>query len=100
MRLMFPADGNSQKKHSNQPIVIASICEQLSEGNKNITGVMIESHINEGRQEVPKEGPGGLKWGVSITDACVGWDVTVDMLTSLNKVIHLSPFPGTWLTRL
>jgi hypothetical protein len=87
---MLSADGNSQKKHSNQPLVIASICQQLSEGNRNITGVMIESHINEGRQDVPKEGPGGLKWGVSITDACVGWDVTVGMLASLNEVIRLN----------
>lgn len=90
--LIFPTDGNSQKKHANQPIVTASICEQLSAGNKNITGVMIESHINEGRQDVPKDGPGELEWGVSITDACVGWEVTVGMLTSLNEVICSSRF--------
>jgi 3-deoxy-7-phosphoheptulonate synthase len=92
LALTSSTDGNSQKKHANQPIVMASLCEQLAAGNKNITGVMIESHINEGRQDVPKEGPGGLKWGVSITDACVGWEVTVEMLSSLNEVSYWGGF--------
>ena len=47
---------------------------------------MIESHINSGRQDVPVEGPAHLKHGVSITDACVDWDVTVKMLDQLNDV--------------
>ena len=47
---------------------------------------MIESHINEGRQDVPPEGPAGLKYGVSITDACVDWDTTVGMLDRLDEV--------------
>lgn len=79
-------DGNSQKNHRNQPKVIDAICEQLVVGEKYITGVMIESHINEGRQDVPPEGPAGLKYGVSITDACVDWDTTVTMLDQLNEV--------------
>lgn len=52
----------------------------------NITGVMIESHIHAGRQDVPPEGPEGLKYGVSITDACVDWVSTVGMLQKLNDV--------------
>jgi hypothetical protein len=47
---------------------------------------MIESHINEGKQDVPPEGPSGLKYGVSITDACVDWQTTVGMLDRLNIV--------------
>ena len=47
---------------------------------------MIESHINAGRQDVPAEGPAGLKYGVSITDACVDWATTVVMLDKLNEV--------------
>jgi 3-deoxy-7-phosphoheptulonate synthase len=82
------ADGNSQKNHRNQPLVIDTICEQLVAGQKYITGVMIESHINEGRQNVPPEGPQSLKWGVSITDACVDWETTVTMLDKLNDVRH------------
>jgi hypothetical protein len=47
---------------------------------------MIESHINAGRQDVPAEGPAALKHGVSITDACVPWETTVEMLEALNTV--------------
>jgi 3-deoxy-7-phosphoheptulonate synthase len=47
---------------------------------------MIESHINEGRQDVPEDGPDGLRWGVSITDACVNWEKTAAMLDRLNEV--------------
>jgi 3-deoxy-7-phosphoheptulonate synthase len=79
-------DGNSQKNHNNQPLVVADICSQLAAGERNITGVMIESHINGGRQDVPDEGPQGLKHGVSITDACVDWEATVAMLDQLNEV--------------
>jgi 3-deoxy-7-phosphoheptulonate synthase len=84
--LILFLDGNSQKNHNNQPLVIANICEQLAAGEKNITGVMIESNINEGRQDVPAAGPAALKHGVSITDACVNWEKTVNMLNSLNEV--------------
>jgi len=52
--------------------------------------VMIESHINSGRQDIPSEsegGPKGLKYGVSITDACVDWDQTVEMLKELNEAV-------------
>lgn len=79
--------GNSCKNHRNQPLVIDDICEQLVAGQKHITGVMIESHINEGRQDVPPEGPQNLKWGVSITDACVDWETTVTMLDKLNDAV-------------
>ncbi|KAK0463180.1 3-deoxy-7-phosphoheptulonate synthase [Desarmillaria tabescens] len=77
--------GNSQKNHKNQPIVLEDVCRQLEEGEKNITGVMVESNIKDGRQDVPPEGPQGLKHGVSITDACVDWEATVQMLDRLNE---------------
>ncbi|THH09654.1 hypothetical protein EW146_g8625 [Bondarzewia mesenterica] len=80
--------GNSQKNHNNQPKVVDDICNQLRAGNRNITGVMIESHINAGRQDVPAEGPAGLKHGVSITDACVDWETTVGMLDRLNMAVQ------------
>ena len=66
--------------------MLASICEQLRTGDKSITGVMIESFILPGRQDVPKEGPSGLKAGLSITDACVDFDTTIKMLDDLNEV--------------
>lgn len=82
-------DGNSQKNHLNQPKVLSSIGAQLASGSASsqaITGVMIESHLNGGRQDVPAEGPGALKHGVSITDACVDWQMTIEMLNELNEV--------------
>lgn len=81
------SDGNSQKNHNNQPKVVDDICSQLVAGDRNITGVMIESHINAGRQDVPAEGPAGLKHGVSITDACVDWECTVGMLDRLDAAV-------------
>lgn len=77
--------GNSSKDYRNQPKVLDDICEQLETGDLSLTGVMIESNINAGRQDVPPEGPSGLKRGVSITDACVDWDTTVTMLHRLNE---------------
>lgn len=49
---------------------------------------MIESNINEGNQKVPTEGPSALKKGVSITDACISWDSTVDVLEELASSIR------------
>ncbi|EGN94862.1 hypothetical protein SERLA73DRAFT_187952 [Serpula lacrymans var. lacrymans S7.3] len=79
--------GNSQKNHNNQSKVIDDICTQLAAGDRTITGVMVESHINAGRQDVPAEGPSGLKYGVSITDACVDWETTVTMMDKLNEAV-------------
>lgn len=74
---------NSQKNHLNQMKVLKSVCEQLALGNKNICGVMIESNLLDGRQDVPKTGRIGLKYGISITDACIDWDTTVEALRAL-----------------
>ncbi|EIW76709.1 3-deoxy-7-phosphoheptulonate synthase [Coniophora puteana RWD-64-598 SS2] len=79
--------GNSQKNHNNQPKVVDDICSQLAAGDRSITGVMIESNHNEGRQDVPAEGPSALKYGVSITDACVDWETTIGMLDRLNDAV-------------
>ncbi|KAG8857845.1 hypothetical protein FRB96_005564 [Tulasnella sp. 330] len=76
---------NSQKDYRNQSKVLADICSQLESGDHTITGVMIESNINEGKQDAPTDGPSKLKYGVSITDGCVNWDTTVTLLTNLNK---------------
>lgn len=79
-------DGNSLKNHNNQPKVVDVIIEQLEAGARSITGVMIESNINAGRQDVPPEGPKGLNYGISITDACIDWETTVGVLQRLNAV--------------
>lgn len=80
--------GNSSKDHRNQPKVAKAIGDQLREGEMAITGVMIESNIHEGNQKVPKEGPSGLKKGVSITDACIDWETTVTVLEDLASAVR------------
>ncbi|KAL2049338.1 hypothetical protein ABVK25_010348 [Lepraria finkii] len=80
--------GNSLKNHKNQPKVVQTIGDQLRQGETAIVGVMIESYINEGNQKVPAEGPSGLKKGVSITDACVDWDTTSEMLEQLADAVR------------
>lgn len=80
--------GNSQKNHLNQPKVLSDVAAQLAAGDRTIAGVMVESHINAGRQDVPPEGPGALKHGVSITDACVDWEMTVGMLDELDRAVQ------------
>jgi len=80
--------GNSKKDHRNQPGVAQTIGDQLRKGETGIVGVMIESNINEGAQKVPAEGPAGLKKGVSITDACISWETTVDVLNQLAGAVR------------
>ncbi|KAI8059243.1 3-deoxy-7-phosphoheptulonate synthase [Gongronella butleri] len=79
--------GNSNKDHRNQPKVADNLCQQIAKGEDAIIGMMIESNINEGNQKVPAEGPAALKYGVSITDACVDFDTTVDMLHNLANAV-------------
>lgn len=87
-RLMVDCShGNSLKNHKNQPKVAADLAEQISKGETSIMGVMIESNINEGNQKVPKEGKAGLKYGVSITDACIHWQDTEDVLATLANAV-------------
>jgi 3-deoxy-7-phosphoheptulonate synthase len=74
---------NSSKKHENQPIVAKDIADQMAAGEKSIFGVMVESNINEGRQDLVEGQADKLKYGVSITDACINWDVTVTTLQTL-----------------
>lgn len=81
--------GNSLKNHKNQPKVAQTIGDQLREGEEGIVGVMIESHLAEGNQKVPAQGPAGLKRGVSITDACIDWDTTVEVLEQLADAVRV-----------
>ncbi|EDO19433.1 hypothetical protein Kpol_1002p80 [Vanderwaltozyma polyspora DSM 70294] len=80
--------GNSNKDFRNQPKVNDVVCEQIANGENMITGVMIESNINEGNQCVPPEGKAGLKYGVSITDACISWETTDEVLRKLAAAVR------------
>ncbi|KAK3715287.1 3-deoxy-7-phosphoheptulonate synthase [Vermiconidia calcicola] len=87
-RLMVDCShGNSEKQHKNQPKVAHELAEQIRNGEEAIMGCMIESNINEGSQKVPKEGPQALKYGVSITDACIGWEDTEVVLKELAEAV-------------
>jgi 3-deoxy-7-phosphoheptulonate synthase len=78
---------NSEKQFKNQLKVGADVASQIENGSKSIFGVMIESHLNEGNQEV---GPlSSLKYGVSITDSCIGWNDTEELLRALAKSVKV-----------
>ncbi len=77
---------NSPKDHNKQLQVCASLCEQLSNGNSNIVGVMVESNLHAGRQSLP-ENLEDLTYGQSITDACIGWEDTERVLAELNEAV-------------
>ena len=70
---------NSSKDHNKQPIVLADVIRQRAKGAKYLVGAMLESHLNEGNQKLIDK-PSELRYGVSITDACIGWDTTVETL--------------------
>lgn len=76
--------GNSQKQYKRQLPVIEEISEQISNGNKSIKGVMIESHLVEGNQKISDN----LTYGQSITDACIGWEDTVSCLQNLSNAVE------------
>jgi 3-deoxy-7-phosphoheptulonate synthase len=83
MRLVIDCShGNSSKDHTRQSLVAADIAQQLAAGGDAICGVMLESHLQEGRQDIVN-GREGLTYGQSVTDACIGWDTTVDVLQNL-----------------
>jgi 3-deoxy-7-phosphoheptulonate synthase len=86
-RLMVDAShGNSQKKPENQGAVLRDIAAQVAAGERRIVGVMIESHLQAGRQDLVPGQP--LAYGQSITDGCIGWDDTVPLLEELAGAVR------------
>ncbi|AFZ83669.1 3-deoxy-7-phosphoheptulonate synthase [Candidatus Kinetoplastibacterium blastocrithidii TCC012E] len=85
-RIMVDAShSNSNKNHNNQPIVIENISEQLETGDSRIIGVMIESFIESGRQDLNNSQD--LIYGKSVTDACIDWETTIKILERLSKAV-------------
>ena len=70
---------NSEKKFAKQEEVWRSVIEQRVGGTKSLIGLMVESHLGEGNQPIPKD-ISVLRYGVSITDSCIGWEATERML--------------------
>jgi 3-deoxy-7-phosphoheptulonate synthase len=78
---------NSWKNPEYQPLVMRDAANQIREGNRSIVGLMVESFIEPGNQSIPAD-LSQLKYGCSVTDACVGWDTTVEMLKSAREVLR------------
>ncbi|MBN2645523.1 MAG: 3-deoxy-7-phosphoheptulonate synthase [Desulfuromonadaceae bacterium] len=74
---------NSNKDHSRQPVVALNVLEQIKAGNRSIRALMIESNLEEGSQPI---GDGtNLRYGVSVTDKCIDWPTTEELLRTLHK---------------
>ena len=73
---------NSQKDFQKQRLVAEDIAEQILNGNKNIFGIMLESNLLEGKQDISNKD--SLVYGKSITDACIGWDETEKLIRLLS----------------
>lgn len=77
---------NSSKQHQRQMEVAADVAAQVAAGDARITGLMIESHLEEGRQDIVAGQP--LKAGVSVTDACISMAQTVPVLQQLAAAVR------------
>ena len=100
--------GNSRKIHTNQPLVAADVAKRVAAGDTKVSGIMLESFLCAGRQDIPKPttskaggapalGFGGLqpslqlasmKYGCSVTDACMDWDMTQKVLDDLAAAVR------------
>jgi 3-deoxy-7-phosphoheptulonate synthase len=79
--------GNCGKDHERQPGVIADIAERIAAGERSIAGLMIESFLTAGRQDLVLGSKERLRFGQSITDACVSWDQTVHLIDTLADAV-------------
>ena len=81
--------GNSAKQHQRQLDIVADLASRIAAGNRQVFGVMIESHLHSGAQKFAagKDDPAKLQHGVSITDACIGWNDSVKALETLGEAV-------------
>ncbi len=80
---------NSRKTPSLQPGVFRSVMEQIEKGNEHIVGMLLESHLEEGQQDL-QENLSCLKYGVSVTDACLSWEATELLLSEAHAALLTS----------
>jgi 3-deoxy-7-phosphoheptulonate synthase len=81
--LIDASHGNSQKNADNQPLVVEAVAQQIEAGERRIIGMMVESNLLAGRQDLVAGAP--LDYGRSITDACIGWEASVAVLERLAR---------------
>jgi 3-deoxy-7-phosphoheptulonate synthase len=81
---------NSSKQHERQVDVARDIAAQIASGSRNVFGVMVESHLVGGAQKFApgKDQPQGLEYGKSITDACIGWTQSLQVLDTLSQAVR------------
>ena len=83
---------NSSKDYRRQPLVAQNVVNQILEGNQSIIGIMLESHINAGNQKGDGVPVDELDYGVSITDGCIDWETTDNLITQTrDKLITVLP---------
>ncbi len=83
--------GNSNKNFHLQPLVVENVIGQIIGGNKSIMGIMLESNLKEGNQKIPSD-LSKLEYGVSVTDACIGWADTEKLLRVMHaKLVAVLP---------
>jgi 3-deoxy-7-phosphoheptulonate synthase len=83
--LIDASHGNSCKDYRRQPVAVHDVALQVAGGNTTIIGMMMESFLVDGRQDLTD--PASLRYGQSITDACMGWDMTVPAIQELASVM-------------
>ena len=88
---------NSKKDHERQPASAADVAAQVAAGNAAIVGVMLESFLVAGRQDHDDGAP--LRYGQSITDACMDWDTTSEVLEQLATAVQARRARGGGLAR-
>jgi 3-deoxy-7-phosphoheptulonate synthase len=87
-RVMIDAShGNSGKDYRRQALVVHDVAAQIREGDRAIFGMMMESFLVDGRQDLVD--PGTLRYGQSITDGCMGWDMTVPVIAELAEAVRV-----------
>lgn len=83
---------NSAKDYRRQPLVCQNVVNQILEGNQSIIGVMLESHLNAGNQKSDGVAFADLEYGISITDGCIDWKTTEDLIAQTReKLITVLP---------
>ena len=77
---------NSEKNPALQPAVAQNVGEQIAKGNQSIIGLMLESHLEAGNQPIPEDSS-ALRYGVSVTDACIDWKTTESLIFELSETV-------------
>ncbi|WP_151710497.1 3-deoxy-7-phosphoheptulonate synthase [Acinetobacter brisouii] len=86
-KIMIDAShANSNKDPYLQPLVLKNVTEQILDGNKSIVGLMVESHLKGGRQDIP-DNLADLEYGKSVTDGCIDWDTTEKTLLQMHDAL-------------